>query len=215
MQEIRILYIIFICFMLTMSTEGTAKARVYAYIDSNRILHKPPIIDNAIHMYSNNKYDKTLFNSSNKEDGHSGYDSSFPSIDAIIEFSALKNGIDPSLVWAVIKTESNFHTNSISPKGAQGLMQLMPETARELHVSDPFDPKQNIAGGTKYLRSLLDNYNGKIELSLAAYNAGPGHVKDRIPNISETKQYVSEVMGHYKKYRMHQRSSPATSQSVE
>ena len=80
-------------------------------------------------------------------------------------------------------------------------MQLMPQTAKELHVNHPFDPEENITGGAKYLRSLLDSYNGEIELTLAAYNAGPGKVKDHIPDIPETKQYVSNVISHYKEYQ--------------
>lgn len=79
-------------------------------------------------------------------------------------------------------------------------MQLMPATARDLQVADPFDPQDNITGGTKYLRSLLDSYGWNLELSIAAYNAGPGKVKDAIPNIFETKIYVSRVLDHYHFY---------------
>ena len=80
-------------------------------------------------------------------------------------------------------------------------MQLMPQTARDLHVIHPFDPEENITGGAKYLRSLLDIYDGEIELTLAAYNAGPGNVKDHLPDIPETKLYVYKVISHYKKYQ--------------
>lgn len=102
---------------------------------------------------------------------------------------------------AVIKAESNFDPGAVSSKGAQGLMQLMPATARDLQIADPYDPQENIFGGTKYLRSLLDSYKGDVELSLAAYNAGPGNVKNKIPNIRETKMYVSNVLENYQSYR--------------
>ena len=122
-------------------------------------------------------------------------------VNGYIQEAATKHGVDPLLVKAVIKAESNFDVTAISTKGAQGLMQLMPATAKELQIADPLDPMENIAGGTKYLRSLLDSYNGDVELSLAAYNAGPGNVKGSIPNIPETKIYVSKVLGNYRLYR--------------
>ena len=114
----------------------------------------------------------------------------------------MQHGIDPHLIRAVIKTESNFDPLAISPKGAQGLMQLMPATARELDVSDPLDPQDNINGGAKCLRFLLDSYNWDLELSLAAYNAGPGRVKTLIPNIPETRKYVAKVLASYQNYQM-------------
>ena len=80
-------------------------------------------------------------------------------------------------------------------------MQLMPATARDLQVADPFDPQANITGGTKYLRYLLDSYKGDVELSLAAYNAGPGNVKNAIPNFPETRTYVAKVLDNYQSYR--------------
>jgi soluble lytic murein transglycosylase-like protein len=105
------------------------------------------------------------------------------------------------LIKAIIKAESNFNPAAVSPKGAQGLMQLMPATARDLQVADPFDPQDNITGGTKYLRSLLDSYGWNLELSIAAYNAGPGKVKDAIPNIIETRIYIAKVLDNYQAYR--------------
>ncbi len=120
-----------------------------------------------------------------------------------IQLAAMNHQVDPLLIKAVIQAESNFDPNALSPKGAQGLMQLMPGTARDLAVDDPFDPAQNINGGTKYLRYLLDNFNGNVELSLAAYNAGPGRVAARgdIPNIPETQDYVAKVLENYRSYK--------------
>lgn len=126
---------------------------------------------------------------------------SHPSINAFIQAAANEHGVDPLLIKAVIKTESNFDPSAVSPKGAQGLMQLMPATARDLQVADPFDPQKNISGGTKYLRSLLDSYDGDVVLSLAAYNAGPGKVKGAIPNIPETRVYVAKVLDNYQSFR--------------
>lgn len=114
--------------------------------------------------------------------------------------------IDPNLIRAVIRTESSFNRYAQSSKGAQGLMQLMPATAKELKVADPFDPHQNIDGGTRYLRSLMDAFDGDLTLTLAAYNAGPTLVKkvNRIPRIPETVNYVKRVLGHYKGYSVAQ-----------
>ncbi|MGE3513468.1 MAG: lytic transglycosylase domain-containing protein [Vicinamibacterales bacterium] len=117
--------------------------------------------------------------------------------DLIVGHATLNN-IRPDLVRAVIQVESGFNPRAVSPKGALGLMQLMPATARQLRVSNAFDPEENIRGGVAYLRQLLDRYDGNEELALAAYNAGPGAV-DRhgqsIPPYRETRSYVSKISG--------------------
>lgn len=117
---------------------------------------------------------------------------------AIIKQAAEKFGLSEKLISAVIKTESNFKNNVVSHSGAEGLMQLMPGTAKFLGVKDSFDPVQNITGGANYLRQMLNQFGGDTELALAAYNAGPGNVKKHggIPPFKETKEYVQKVLGY-------------------
>jgi soluble lytic murein transglycosylase-like protein len=112
---------------------------------------------------------------------------------------AARYGIDESLVRAVIRMESGGKTDAVSHKGAMGLMQLMPGTAKMLGVDDPFDPVQNLEGGIKYLSQLSDKYNGDITKTLAAYNAGPGRVDayGGIPPFAETQKYVRSILALY------------------
>lgn len=123
--------------------------------------------------------------------------------DSHIVYYGKRYNVDPSLIKAVIRTESAFDRYAVSKRGAQGLMQLMPGTAQDLNIIDPFNPSQNIEGGTRYLRSLLDTFDGDLPLTLAAYNAGPSLVKrvNRIPKIPETVRYVKKVLAYYKGYK--------------
>ena len=123
-------------------------------------------------------------------------------IDALIEQYSAKNGLDSAFVKAVIKQESGFQPKVTSHCGAMGLMQLMPATASSLGVKDAYDPEQNIAGGTKYLKGLLDRFGGDKSLALAAYNAGPNAVAkyNGIPPYKETQNYVKNIMSMYQKY---------------
>lgn len=122
--------------------------------------------------------------------------------DAVINRCASKYGLHPSLIKAVIQAESNWDPLAVSHKGAMGLMQLMPETAKLLGVENAFDPYENIEGGTKYLAEMLDAFGGRLDLALAAYNAGPTVVSSlgRIPQNRETPSYVTKVIGVFKSH---------------
>lgn len=121
------------------------------------------------------------------------------SIDAAINEAAARHNVDPNLVRAVIKVESNFNPRAVSPKGAMGLMQLMPGTARTLKVARPFDPSENIDGGVRHLKQLLESFGGDLNLSLAAYNAGSNAVRRNkgIPPYRETQNYVRQITQLY------------------
>lgn len=123
-------------------------------------------------------------------------------IDRFILESCAKNGVDPKLVYYVIRQESNFKLGARSNKNAQGLMQMIPATAERFKVEDPYDPQQNIEGGVRYLRWLLKRFNGDVNLALAGYNAGEGAVEkcgNKVPEFKETQNYVKKIVGAYGK----------------
>lgn len=162
-------------------------ADIYAYRDSAGVIHftnVPPDSRYKLFLKSYPTKQKDISNLSLEE--------------TIVEASRLY-GLPISLLKAVIKAESNYDHRAVSPKGAMGLMQLMPDTARDLYVRDPFCPRENIMGGARYLRWLLDRFNGDLTLALAAYNAGPAKVEASkgIPNIPETLEFVQRVIRFY------------------
>lgn len=132
-------------------------------------------------------------------------------IDSLIEKEAREQGIEPALVKAVIRAESDFDSQAVSSAGAQGLMQLMPATAADLQMDDPFNPEENIRGGVRYLRILLDLFEQDLKMALAAYHAGPGNVMrhGKVPPIEQTQVYIERVLRFYKAYSG--KKSPALS----
>ncbi|NLZ17474.1 MAG: lytic transglycosylase domain-containing protein [Desulfobulbaceae bacterium] len=182
-------------------TETPVQTRSQRRADEDRLLRT--IASKSQSQATKQLYDRVVFAPGPMAVYDYNYSATPQDVRTHIHNAALAHQVDPMLIKAVIKAESNFNPNAISRKGAQGLMQLMPGTARDLKVHDPFDVRQNIFGGTRYLRQMLDLFGGDVELSLAAYNAGPNRVAPAgvIPRIPETQAYVAKVLRHYKAYR--------------
>ena len=129
-----------------------------------------------------------------------GYTTGSTQVDSYLVDSGERNGVDPLLLYSVMHQESSFKSHAVSPKGARGLMQLMPGTAARFGVTSIFDPRQNIEGGARYLRFLLDRFDGDVNLALAGYNAGEGAVEKfggRVPPYAETQEYVRRISRRY------------------
>ncbi|MBI5740509.1 MAG: lytic transglycosylase domain-containing protein [Nitrospirae bacterium] len=161
-----------------------SRADIYKYVDDNGVIYFTNVPEGD--SYSRVMTEKKKLQT--RED-----------YNEIIQTLSSQYNIEPSLVKAMITVESNWNYNAVSHKGAMGLMQLMPSTAKDLEVGNPFDPEENIEGGIRYMRFLLDKFND-LPLALAAYNAGPRRVESSggIPSITETKQYVKKVLSIYK-----------------
>ncbi|MGM0844325.1 MAG: lytic transglycosylase domain-containing protein [Bacillota bacterium] len=178
--------------MLTETLENQANQPQLSKLGS--VSQMIPMLSNVNSLVS--KSAASYINSAPSVSGTKATDSS---IQQIINKAAQKYNIPTKLISSVISQESNFNPDAVSHAGASGLMQLMPATARGLGVTDIFDPEQNVFAGTKYLRQMMDKYNGNLEMALAAYNAGPGNVDkyDGIPPFKETMQYVQKVSQKY------------------
>lgn len=160
-------------------------------------------LDSDFQKILDNTYEQQYGTSSKAGVPYSSSNVSHGDIDKLIDKYATQNNLDPDFVKAVVKQESGFNPNAKSPCGAMGLMQLMPSTAQGLGVKNAFDAEQNIYGGTKYLKGLMDRFGNNKELALAAYNAGPNAVKkyNGVPPYKETQNYVKNVMASYGKFK--------------
>jgi Transglycosylase SLT domain len=159
------------------------------FIERSRIDHIERESEKIADSASNTKKDR-------------GWSTGSAKLDNLIRQNGSRHGVDPYLVFLVMEQESHFNPRVVSPKGARGLMQLMPGTGARFGVRRPFDPAQNISGGTRYLRQLLDRFNGRVDLVLASYNAGEGAVikfGHRVPPYRETRNYVKKISYRYKR----------------
>jgi soluble lytic murein transglycosylase-like protein len=169
---------------------ATAQAEIYQYIGANGTISLTNVPSDA--RYRKIDVESARFHAILSE----------RELEPVIKRHSFQQQLHPALIRAVIKAESNFDPRAISRAGAIGLMQLMPQTAVRLDVRDMFDPDENVGGGTKYLRQLLDRFHGNLPLALAAYNAGE-NVVDRyqsLPPIDETRQYVRKVLRYYRTF---------------
>jgi soluble lytic murein transglycosylase-like protein len=180
------------------------QADIFRFQDEKGVVHFSNVPSNSSYKLFYKEYEKTKPSPSSKGSSktftaRSSAVTSLPLLTPHIDEASQQYGIDPKLIQAVIHVESNFDPQALSPKGAQGLMQLMPQTARDLQVSNAFSPRENINGGTRYLRYLLDLFNQDMSLALAAYNAGPERVNQYqgIPPYQETRTYVQKVTQIY------------------
>lgn len=188
---------------LLLGNVATALADIYFFKDDRGVVH-------YTNVRTDPRYQRmpgiVSFQRPRPRTGPRAQTNSERAFDAHIHEAALRYGIDPMLIKAVIKQESNFNPNATSDKGALGLMQLMPGTARDMDVADVFDPRENIFGGTRYLKRLSSQFKGDLALTLASYNAGPERVcaTNRIPDIPETQDYVRTVISLYNTYKRYQ-----------
>lgn len=174
---------------------------IYQYTDASGITHFTNVPTNS--RYQKRKWKRYSPQAPSKKERRRQYD-------PFINHEARTQGIEPALIKAMIRVESDFDTEAVSSAGAQGLMQVMPATAQDLQLEDPFDPEDNIRSGTRYFRYLFDRFGSDVTLALAAYHAGPGNVAryGAIPPIAQTVRYVKDVLRFYEFYLGQGRIAP-------
>lgn len=176
-------------FLSCLMSTGAAHAEMFLYVDAQGVTH-----------VSNMPFDETVQQAVLAQDRPGSKERYAP----IVSEAARENELDPALLHAVIMAESGYNPQALSRKGAQGMMQLLPETAKKYGVTDSYDPSQNIQGGARYLKYLLQLFDQKLELALAAYNAGENAVirhGRKIPPYRETQEYVPKVLKLHKKFQ--------------
>lgn len=190
-KKLQILFSALMFLILGNSLSGPAHATIYSYTDKNGVVHFTNVPSDPRYKPLRGKGERLQI---------SGREIIY---DSHIYDAGNLYDIDPLLIKAVIKQESNFDRYAISKKGASGLMQLMPGTAQDMNVTDLFNPRENIFGGVRYLKKLSNLFDGDLKLILASYNAGPDRVRltNTIPDIRETRNYVRAVLAFYEDYR--------------
>ncbi len=187
---------VLISLVILLTISPLASADIYKYVDAEGVIHLTNVPTESGIKYTLIMREKRIIFDRKLGEDISKYDH-------LITKASEKYGVDPALIKAVIKAESNFNHRAVSKKGARGLMQLMPATASSLHVQDSFHPESNIEGGVRYLRYLLNYFSGNLHLAIAAYNAGENAVirYGGIPPYRETQIYVRRVLSYLDKFR--------------
>jgi soluble lytic murein transglycosylase-like protein len=192
---------------LLAAQSAVANSKIYSYVDEQGTRHFTDVPDN-------NRYRLLVLSTQDRTHSGDRYDSQLLSratqYDSIIEHAALSAAVEPNLLRAVIVVESGFNSRALSKRGAVGLMQLMPATASRFGVSNPYDPRENVHGGARYLKFLIDRFGNNVRLALAAYNAGEEAVDrngGQIPPFTETMAYVPRVLKIYRMLTDQSRSS--------
>ena len=194
-EKINLIFVL-ICWVMIAALPFPVSADIYKYEDAEGVIHLTNVpSDTGVKYTLLMREKRVLFNKKISVD--------MSKYDHLIAKASKKYNVDSALIKAVIKAESNFNHRAVSPKGAQGLMQLMPKTASSLQVQDSFHPEKNIEGGVRYLRYLLQYFNGSLPLALAAYNAGENAVirYGGIPPYPETQTYVQRVLSYLDRYK--------------
>jgi soluble lytic murein transglycosylase-like protein len=189
---------VLIAAVLLAASSAQANSKIYSYVDDQGMRHYTDVPDN-------NRYRLLVLSSHDRTSAGDRYDAQLlaraTQYDSIIEHAAVSSAVESNLLRAVIVVESGFNSRALSKRGAVGLMQLMPATASRFGVSNPYDPRENIHGGARYLKFLIDRFGHDVRLALAAYNAGEEAVDrngGQIPPFTETMAYVPRVLKIYK-----------------
>lgn len=215
MKRMAAYMLIIIHFIMVLMFSFDLYADIYSYIDDQGVMHFTNRLTSSTYQSSECKIfikEKTTGHRKRKSGAAMIGTPSPETFDSIIQHASETHDVAFPLIKAVIKAESNFNPRAVSSVGAKGLMQLMDENLKYYHITNPFDPHENIMGGTRYLKKMLERFEGKMDLALAAYNAGPNAVERYkcIPPYKETRNYVQKVMQfHHDFAKVHENSKTA------